>query len=344
MEVEVEVEVEEEPSPTFPQTIAGNLVKNSFNLLKDYEPECSDYDYQYYFYVTEIIGPQVLRQAAILYPSKFYVKGGKAVDAYLDNNIGSPDWDLVLDASVDPIEFATKLAELFGGYEVKTAELNVVKFDEPRDPEISFPVFQLGIPNCSGMYMIDIVQDGKSITPEDIQFLEGIPFTNFVKMTSELDKAIKDRQEVLKESPSFSMRMDSFEQQLRKSVNNVDKTKEELNKMLQNLVKDEDHREELKEKIDDLEDYLLVLCRKVTYQSITQLLDLINANQKAALKLDRSTRRLQALRDAIRVPSRFSKSFISELCDRCREETSEVILELEEQKLSCLSILELCSE
>jgi len=333
------MELNEETSK-FPSTIAGNLAKDNFKLLKNYEGECSDYDYQYYFYVTEIIGPQVLRDAAKIYPNKFYVKGGKAVDAYLDKKIGSPDWDLDLDKSINHEKFANKLAELFLDYGIEDIVITKIKFNDPLNPKRSFPIFQVGIPNCGEMYMIDVAQNGKSISADDIEFIEGIPFINLSNLTSELDEVIKGRERVLSEAPHLNM--DFFEKQLREEVNNVDITKKELKEMLQNLVQDEDYREELEDKIDELEDYFMNLCRKVTYQNITQILDLINANQKVALKLDRSIRRLQALKDAINNPRKFSRAFISNLCERCRNETNKVILELEKQKLDCFSIQNLC--
>ena len=56
--------------------------------------ECDDYDWELYYRISNMYVPKIL-QNAYKTGYKFYVKGGRAVDAYLRHPIGSPDWDII---------------------------------------------------------------------------------------------------------------------------------------------------------------------------------------------------------------------------------------------------------
>lgn len=61
--------------------------------MSEFKKDCTDYDWELFFRITNLIIPDILR-SAYKNDISFMVKGGKAVDAYLQQPIGSPDWDI----------------------------------------------------------------------------------------------------------------------------------------------------------------------------------------------------------------------------------------------------------
>ena len=128
----------------------------------------------------------------------FFVKGGRAVDAYLPNPIGSPDWDLI--APRDQTEELEKFVVRYISERVKGARGILktvgVSVQYPGDTEV-VRGRQIGI-SCESepseaLFVIDIVPYTSTSPPPTPKVIKGVPYAPVSYLIDDLRRTAHDR-------------------------------------------------------------------------------------------------------------------------------------------------------
>lgn len=172
--------------------VIDSLIREGFVICSEFvQKECSMYDYSIYFNLVINRIPEILQQ---LHRSniKFYVKGGKAVDAYLlgKDKVGFDDWDIVTYDRDSQIEITKNIGRF-----VSDQMPGSICIQEVSSPdEINEKVIRIGLINEKGSCLqlpVDISVSSKKI---DISIMDHIPYISAASLKNQLEETLKDRE------------------------------------------------------------------------------------------------------------------------------------------------------
>lgn len=168
------------------------------DVKEEIPTNCTDYDWELYFRITSLLVPDLLRQAR-RNDIAYIVKGGKAVDAYLKNPIGSPDWDLVVHDYEPLYSFLLNGLKSIPSISKSISESSTVL-------ELGNKKFygkQICISNCGGMWVIDLMKmPGKDLRGVVI---DGIPYIQLSRLVTDLEQTVADRRRLVMQQKRFGM-------------------------------------------------------------------------------------------------------------------------------------------
>ena len=284
--------------------------------VEEIPQNCTDYDWELYFRITSLIVPNLLRQARER-DIAYIVKGGKAVDAYLKNPIGSPDWDLVVHDYEPLYSFLLNGLKSIPSISKSISESTTVM-------ELGNKKFhgkQIGITNCGGMWVIDIMRmPGKDLMGVVI---DGIPYMQLSRLIADLEETLTDRGRLVMQQ-LFGMGDTEFLIQNQKKA--AARVKIASDRLLMNMMKacantDPDKIEKcqriLKTRLQDLNDAYeteQVLNSRKTYENFIKERD--NA-EHLRTKFARTRARLTTLLAAVESNMELSPYYIRQLCEFC---------------------------
>lgn len=166
------------------------------------KPECNIYEDSLYFRITNEIVPVALRRA---FSSRlpFFVKGGRAIDAYLEIPSESPDWDVsVPDATTQTLIFNLIGDEIISKTRLKRSQIRneIVNLKSLKVLRMLVDISE----RCNSKEVVDIVLTNKGdkylAESKDLGVIGGIPFKNKMLLYVDLEEVIVDREENLKET------------------------------------------------------------------------------------------------------------------------------------------------
>lgn len=194
------------------------------NNIKDI---CDEYDYELYYRLQREIIPYILEEA---YDEgfMFYVKGGRAVDAYLETPIGSPDWDVISNDYNGLSNF------IFKRLKSMPFIANMVRKD--RVDAMGDKGFQIGLNICDDFYLVDVVEG--DVKQQYITDIFGIPYLRKDLLIKNLNQTIIDRQNRLhnlEQTENAGKAIQLFEQRLNTNKAIIEDADEKIRKQFKNL-------------------------------------------------------------------------------------------------------------
>lgn len=310
--------------------------------VEEIPQNCTDYDWELYFRITSLIVPNLLRQARER-DIAYIVKGGKAVDAYLKNPIGSPDWDLAVHDYEPLYSFLLNGLKSIPSISKSISETTTVMDLGNK----KFHGRQIGITNCGGMWVIDIMRmPGKDLRGVVI---DGIPYMQLSSLIVDLEKTVTDRGRLVMQQKRFGMGDTEFLIQNKKKA--AARVKEVSDKLLMNMMKacantDPDKIEKcqriLKARLQDLNnahEAEQVLNSRKTYESFIKERD---KAEHVRTKFARTRARLTTLLAAVESNMELSPSYIRQLCEFCSTNQHASIMLSGKNQTPCSQILPHC--
>ena len=279
---------------------------------------CSEYDYEYYFRLTQIDIPSILKEA---YERglKFYVKGGKAPDAYLKAKIGSPDWDV----EVSPQDFEDFLnyvvfsldPDYGSGRGTSSLRLSDAVLD--LEDGTAVKVKKIGTILCGGMDYMDIAMS--PVVPGKFVVIGGIPYLNPESLEEDLTVVEKSRRERAYSNET----RESLQEFQKRGVDAAKKQYERELKSFKKLlerIKNETLREDLEEAFEDLEDVIGQYLMRTSYEATMDIVALQEQADTAMRKYQKTAKRLEMIKEINKNNRNIaSKEYIASLCNLCRE-------------------------
>lgn len=273
--------------------------------------DCSEYDYELFFRIVNKHIPTLLRKA---YKNKFrfYVKGGKAIDAYIKREIGSPDWDIICnsndrDGLHDYIVSSLSRDMPRVNLVFSTAKL----FDKTAK--------QIGIDNCDGMYFADIFEG--DVDDNDYTVIDGIPYLRYDKLLSDIEQTSRDRMELVAQQAQLA-NPETYDaitkHQLMDNSKIVSKLRARFEKLIKNNVEDDDAKENILDLIDEYTEYMEDKCKIVSKQTYDEYVKINSALSHSRYKLGKTLNRLQMLDKLFEeYQDEGSDEFKKALCNTC---------------------------
>lgn len=286
--------------------------------MTEYKENCTDYDWELYFRIANLIVPNILANAR-KEGIQFAVKGGKAVDAYLKNPIGSPDWDIIVHDFEPLFSFLTERLTKIPSIR-KSVTFDDVTLEIKNK---KYPGKQIGITNCGGMWVIDIIKmSGKDLRSTVIN---GIPYINLKDLIFDLEDTIKDR--TLRSSQQELFGLSDTETIKKRQKENAQNIEIEMSKLRENIAKIIDGSVPDKEKatrvvnrrLDNLETLYENNRHLHSYETYEKIFESRHNVEHFKTKLKRTQARLTTLLSAIHNNIEISPEYLTEICNFCTE-------------------------
>lgn len=284
------------------------------NELLDIETEVSDYHWELFFRITNNIVPTIFKDLQ-LYNIKFYVKGGKAVDAYLSEKVGSPDWDII----VDPEQF-----QMCVDYIIRQLEKTLgskVKIDTQIITLNSEKGLQIGMDYKDLFWVIDVFPG--NIDRSKLTLINDIPYLGLSYLIEDLKETSSDRSERLEGKKSLLPTKEGLAQKKIDTSIMAEQDKQDLKDFIETHCSEINGElmEELDELIDGLVDTVKQDTEVFSHKTISGFKSLQQDYEKLKEKTKRTKARLVellAINDENNV-IQLSKEFVLELCNFCTE-------------------------
>tara|TARA_Y100000389_G_scaffold192634_1_gene220343 strand:- start:829 stop:1941 length:1113 start_codon:yes stop_codon:yes gene_type:complete len=193
----------------------------------------SDYKMTEFYTQVLITIPKILKELYKTEKGKFfYVKGGKAADAYLSKSTFSPDWDIIVYAPENSTEYFDTVVRFL----VDKLNTNYVSISlNINQKEIQG--YQLGFPEHN-LYSIDIFPGDEKLTLEQFQSKQevkkGIPYLKLPYLLADLAKTAQDRKEQLTQANRLLPTSSGIESRKRAILQSVKKNRKKLTNMINN--------------------------------------------------------------------------------------------------------------
>lgn len=308
--------------------------------MADYKENCTDYDWELYFRIANLIVPNILSQAR-KNDIPFVVKGGKAVDAYLKNPIGSPDWDIVVHDFEPLLSFLIKKLKNIPSIS-KSITVDDVTLEIKQK---KYKGKQIGITNCGGMWVIDIIK----MSTKDLRatVLNGIPYINLKDLIFDLEDTIEDRKIRSRQQEIFGLGdTETIKKQQQQNTNAI---KQEMDKLRKNIEKviaggvDKDKATRvINRRLNDLETLYENDRELHSYDKYEKIFESRHDVEHFKTKLQRTQARLTTLLSAIHNNIEVSPEYVLELCKFCKFNTDSKINLTGKKLTSCNKILPHC--
>jgi hypothetical protein len=269
----------------------------------------NEYDYEMYFRIVFVLAYKTM-QTAYTSGILFAVHGGRAVDAYLRQPIGSPDWDIVVQNTEDQDRLVDFIME-------KTPNIQMIKNRATLNTEED--VVQLGIRlKDDDMYFMDIAVE--SGWDKKVVTIENVPYITPELLSQDLARVSRLREEAaelcLEKSDEYTDK--GFLESTRKPYYSI---LEAMNKLKAKLGGK--NMEELEEITEDLsgqieKDFQTSSDEDGIMWSYKQgMFKTDDLCEKTLEKIARTKLRFEQVSAAIKDPSLFSESARSGLCELC---------------------------
>lgn len=284
--------------------------------ISDSNLSLNEYNWELYFRINNNLVPIILKKLHD-FGTNYYVKGGKAVDAYLSEKIGSPDWDII----VDPGSFKTFVDYLTR--ELKKSLGKRVKIDSQDVTLENLKGIQIGIDYNDLFWAVDVFPS--DVDPEKVTVIDGIPYLGLTYLIEDLKQTSYDRAKKLKEEGDLV----TTQEQLEGRLQYANELKNEAKQDLLNLIEENcgtSDIEDIKEMVEDFEETIKQESEVLSYENISEFKSMRKKYEKLVEKTKRTKTRLLELlsigkdNDYIQL----SKEFLVELCDYCTTNVDRV--------------------
>jgi hypothetical protein len=270
----------------------------------------NEYDYELYFRIVFVLAYKSMQKA---YTSGilFAVHGGRAVDAYLRQPIGSPDWDIVVKNKEDQ--------QILVDFILENTSTSIKLTQNNATLNTENDVVQLGIKlKDNDVYFMDIAVE--SDWDEEVVMIENVPYITPDLLTKDLERVSRQREEAaelcLERSSEYTDK--DFLEKTRKPY---DRLVRSMTKLMAKLG--QEHKEVLEEITEDLSDEINKDFQTSSDESGIMwsykqgMFKTDDLCQKTLEKIARTKLRFTEVQAAIKDPSRFSDSARSGLCKLC---------------------------
>lgn len=269
------------------------------------ENGCTEYEWELFFRNINLVIPIILKKAYAK-DLRFLVKGGKAVDVYLKEKIGSPDWDVNVDEpdNIKLVKFIKKELEKENRGELIISENVVLTIKSQK-----IPITKIGIKmECDDMWLIDIGSikhnDDEDIGIYRANIINGIPYIQINELITDLRETLDDRLSAIQEKSEISCLNFTHIIDLRKqNQENIDEIKLELKKLIDKMCKTKsssDIRDEINETLETLDDYYKQKIELYSYEYITEFIKCTKENKHLLDKTGKTQKRLNELQRSIK--------------------------------------------
>jgi len=276
----------------------------------------NEYNWELYFRINNIIVPRILKYL-YRFGIKYYVKGGKAVDAYLSEKIGSPDWDII----VEPKAFDTSVQYITS--ELQKSLGKRVKIDSQRTTFENLKGIQIGIDYKDLFWAVDLFPN--VVDPNKVSVIDGIPYLGLSYLIKDLEQTSFDRANQLEEYEALVTSEEQLQQRIQNTTNLKNETKQELLDLVGEKCANTDIVN-IKELIEDFEATVKQESEVLSYQNISEFKSMRKEYEKLMEKTKRTKTRLVELLSICEDKNyvQLSKEFLVELCDYCSTNVNNV--------------------
>lgn len=291
------------------------------------ENVCTEYEWELFFRNINLVIPIILKKAYAK-DLRFLVKGGKAVDVYLKEKIGSPDWDLYVDEpdNIKLVKLIKKELEKENRGELIISENFVLTIKSKK-----IPITRIGIKmECDDMWLIDIGSikhdDDEDIGIYRANIINGMPYIQINELIIDLRQTLDDRLSTLKEKSKISCLDFTKIIDLRKrNQENIDEIRGELDELIDKMCKTKSSRrirEEINETLETLEEYYEEKKELYSHEYITEFMKCIKENKHLLDKAGKTEKRLKELQRSIKkryVSRKLSIEYLRILSKYCNQ-------------------------
>lgn len=278
--------------------------------------EPNEYNWELYFRINNVIVPRILKDL-YRFGINFYVKGGKAVDAYLSEKIGSPDWDIIVNTE----SFDTSVQYITS--ELQKSLGKRVKIDSQYITLKDLTGIQIGIDYDDLFWAVDVFPS--DVDPSIVSVIDGIPYLGLSYLIEDLKQTSYDRAKKLKEEGDLV----TTQEQLQGRIQYTNELKNEAKQDLLSLVEEKCGTydiDDIKEMLEDFEETVKQESEVLSYENISAFKSMRKNYEKLIEKTKRTKTRLVELlsigKDSDYI--QLSKEFLVEVCDYCSTNVDNV--------------------
>jgi hypothetical protein len=276
----------------------------------------NEYNWELYFRINNVIVPRILKDL-YRFGINFYVKGGKAVDAYLSEKIGSPDWDIIVNTE----SFDTSVQYITS--ELQKSLGKRVKIDSQYITLNDLTGIQIGIDYDDLFWAVDVFPS--DVDPSIVSVIDGIPYLGLSYLIEDLKQTSYDRAKKLKEEGDLV----TTQEQLQGRIQYTNELKNEAKQDLLSLVEEKCGTydiDDIKEMLEDFEETVKQESEVLSYENISAFKSMRKNYEKLIEKTKRTKTRLVELlsigKDSDYI--QLSKEFLVEVCDYCSTNVDNV--------------------
>jgi hypothetical protein len=276
----------------------------------------NEYNWELYFRINNVIVPRILKDL-YRFGINFYVKGGKAVDAYLSEKIGSPDWDIIVNTE----SFDTSVQYITS--ELQKSLGKRVKIDSQYITLKDLTGIQIGIDYDDLFWAVDVFPS--DVDPSIVSVIDGIPYLGLSYLIEDLKQTSYDRAKKLKEEGDLV----TTQEQLQGRIQYTNELKNEAKQDLLSLVEEKCGTydiDDIKEMLEDFEETVKQESEVLSYENISAFKSMRKNYEKLIEKTKRTKTRLVELlsigKDSDYI--QLSKEFLVEVCDYCSTNVDNV--------------------
>ena len=278
------------------------------NIL-DYENSLNEYNWEFFRITNNLL--EVIFKDLQEFKFVYYVKGGKAVDAYLSEKIGSPDWDII----VEPKSF--ELCIEYITTRVQTSLGEKVKIDTQDVVFKNLKGIKIGIDYNDLFWTVDIFP--QIVDPLKLSVIGGIPYLGLSFLIKNLKQNSFNRSKILEDQEKLVPRK---EQELIENLKDTTELKDQTKKYLIEFISTKCNSvniNSIEKMIQYFEETVKKNAEVLSYENISEFKSDIENYEKLKKKTKRTNTRLLELVKICDNDNniQLSKEYLLELCDFC---------------------------
>ena len=294
------------------------------------------YENELFFRIIHKYIPLIL-QRAYKKGINFAVKGGKSVDAYLEEEIGSPDWDLIMNSKSE--------IELMKNFIID----NILKTSPNLKLNTSIayldtiPIYKIGI--LYGDDFVDIAYV-ENFNFDNVEIINKIPYISLTDIINDLEHTVKDRETSYNEAASISESEEILEERIKQRYQESEdmetKIRNNIDLLYEKISKDKSTKKLVEQIRDDFDEYVSLIenyAQLNSYENRREIKKFLKDLDMQKIKLLRTQLRLTSLKDAIQNIKGLNKKYLLKLHKICENDHKKIIHITDTLSVSCEELI-----